>query len=180
MWHKNERERNVLFLFLSGTAQCDVLTPPKRKKQVKNGTSLVVLITKLYYSCVTHRTSFPRRTGWFSSYRMEGRWRGPPGSSARYLGSKPPLRPRPWPCLRCPRPAHLLGFRWHSTRWKQWWRLPLGPTLSPNVKVSGDLWEQSKANVFKYFLMKDKPALIHRLVPKMVKSTHTSFCWNPR
>lgn len=90
----------------------------------------------------THHTSFPRLTGWFSSCRREGRWRGPPGSSARYLDSTRPRRPRPGSCPRCPRPAHLLGYRWRSTRWTQWWRLPLGPTPSPNIKGSvGDLWK---------------------------------------
>lgn len=82
----------------------------------------------------THRTSSPRRRGWSSSCHMEGRWRGPPGSSARCPGSTRPRRPRQWPCPRCPRPAHLLGYRWRSTRWTQWWRLPLGPTPSPKIK----------------------------------------------
>ena len=91
----------------------------------------------------THHTSSPRLTGWFSSGRREGRWRGPPGSSARCRGSTRPRRPRPGSCPRCPRPAHLLGYRWRSTRWTQWWRLPLGPTPSPNITGSlEDLWKK--------------------------------------
>lgn len=66
--------------------------------------------------------------------------RGPPGSSAQCLGTTHPRHPRPWSCLHCPRPAHLLGYRWRSTRWTQLWRLHLGPTLSPGIKGSvGDL-----------------------------------------
>lgn len=93
----------------------------------------------------THHTSFPHLTGWFSSCHREGRWRGLPGSSARYPGSIRPRRPRRWSCPRCPRPAHPLGYRWHSNRWTQWWRLPLGPTPSPNIKGSvGNLWRKKE------------------------------------
>lgn len=95
----------------------------------------------------THHTSSLHPTGWFSSCRREGRWRAPPGSSARCPGSTRPRRPRQWPCPRFPRPAHLLGYRWRSTRWTQWWRLPLGPTPSPKIKGSvGHLWNRDASS----------------------------------
>lgn len=84
----------------------------------------------------THHTFSPHLTRWFSVCHREDRWQGPPGSSARYPEPTLPLHHHPGFCPHCPRPAHLLGYRWRSTRWTQWWRLPLGSTPSPNINGS--------------------------------------------
>lgn len=115
----------------------------------------------------THHTSFPHLTGWFSSCHREGRWRGPLGNFAQYPGSTRPRRPLPSSCLRFPRPAHLLGYRWHSTRWTQWWRLPLGPTPSPTIKGL----EDTKGN--EMILLKMGSAIIKIIITQFFSTSVT-------
>lgn len=74
-----------------------------------------------------YRTSCPRQRGWFCGDRREGRWRAPPGSSARYQGSTRPLHrspkacptlhsaPRWRPLERTPIPTPQTGWWWGVT-----------------------------------------------------------------
>lgn len=152
LWHEHKKKKSISLISFWGSMVdvcCLLATNLWRMDGFSIDFSRNFSFAALAVTQCTHRTSFPHLTGWFFSCRREGRWRGPPESSARYPGSTRPQRPRPGSCPHCPRPAHLLGYRWRSTRWTQWWRLTLGPTPSPNVKGSvGDLWNEDTSCLF--------------------------------
>lgn len=86
---------------------------------------------------LTHHTSCLRLKGWSFCGHRGDKWPELPGNSVRCQGSRRPLHRRPTrPCPSHPLhpPAPPPGSRWCSTRWLQWWRLHLGPYVSPHTQ----------------------------------------------